>query len=84
MPFKAVYIFRPAGIQPLHGIRSRTALYRILYSISAPVLPLLRRIFPGYITTTEQIGRAMLTVARQGVPKQILESRDIAQIEPAK
>src|SRR5882724_11679067 len=24
LPFKAAYIFRPAGIQPLHGIKSRT------------------------------------------------------------
>ena len=25
LPFRAAYMFRPAGIQPLHGIRSRTA-----------------------------------------------------------
>jgi len=35
---------------------------------------------PGYISTTEQIGRAMLIVARQGAPKRILESRDIVAI----
>ena len=28
LPFKAVYSFRPGVIQPLHGIRSRTPLYR--------------------------------------------------------
>ena len=27
MPFKAVYLFRPAYIQPLHGVRTKTAWY---------------------------------------------------------
>jgi uncharacterized protein YbjT (DUF2867 family) len=84
LPFKAAYIFRPAVIQPLHGIISRTRLYRVLYSITGPLLPLLRRLMPGYISTTEQIGRAMLIVARQGAPKRILESRDIVEIAGAK
>jgi uncharacterized protein YbjT (DUF2867 family) len=84
MTFKATYIFRPALIQPLHGIKSRTAAYRILYSLSGPLLPLLRRVMPGYISTTEEIGRAMLIVARKGAPKPILESRDIVKIAQAK
>ena len=42
LPFKAAYIFRPAVIQPLHGIKSRTTLYRVLYSVTEPLLPLLR------------------------------------------
>jgi len=41
------------------------------------VLPLLRRLFPRYIVTTEEVGRAMIRVARQGFPKKILESWDI-------
>src|ERR1700693_4415678 len=58
LPFKAVYLFRPAFIQPLHGITSKTKLYRIMYAISAPLLPVLNTIFPHYLTTTEKIGRA--------------------------
>ena len=77
LPFKAVYLFRPGIIQPLHGIRSKTKAYRVLYTLTNPVLPLLRRAFPGLITTTEQVGRAMLAVARQGAPKRILENKDI-------
>ena len=76
-PFKAAYVFRPGVIQPLHGIRSRTAVYRILYSLTKPLLPLLRWLFPGQILSTEQIGRAMLKVARSGAPKRILEAKDI-------
>jgi hypothetical protein len=64
-------------IQPLHGIRSRTASYRILYAVFTPFMPLLRLLFPGYITTTEQLGRAMIAAAKSGADKRVLESRDI-------
>jgi uncharacterized protein YbjT (DUF2867 family) len=74
MPFKAVYVFRPAFIQPLHGIRSRTRMYNLLYAVLWPLTYLV----PGrYKSTTERIGRAMLNVARSGFDKRILESEDI-------
>jgi uncharacterized protein YbjT (DUF2867 family) len=76
MPFKAAYMFRPGFIQPQHGIKSKTALYRFFYAITGPIFPLLKRL-PKYVTTTEQLGRAMLEVARRGAPKRVLESADI-------
>jgi len=79
LPFKAVYIFRPAGIQPLHGIQSRTPSYRVLYALAKPVFPLLKLLLPNYITTTEHLGRAMLRVAQSGFAKRILEACDINQ-----
>jgi uncharacterized protein YbjT (DUF2867 family) len=30
LPFKAAYMFRPSVIQPVHGVKSRTVLYRVL------------------------------------------------------
>ena len=77
LPFKAAYMFRPAAIQPLHGIKSRTKLYRVLYAITAPLFPLLKRMIPRYLTTTEQLGKAMIAAAKRGAPKPILESDDI-------
>jgi uncharacterized protein YbjT (DUF2867 family) len=77
LPFKAAYMFRPGFIQPLHGITSKTKSYRIVYAIATPILPMLKAIFPRHIATTEQIGRAMLNVARHGFSKIILEARDI-------
>jgi hypothetical protein len=38
---------------------------------------LLNRIAPAYATTTEQVGCAMIKVARHGYNKPILESEDI-------
>jgi hypothetical protein len=40
-------------------------------------MPLLKSAFPKYITTTEQLGRAMLKVAKNGYPAPILETKDI-------
>ncbi len=77
LPFKAAVMFRPAVIVPLHGVTSKTRLYRIAYSLARPLWPVLPGAFPGFVTTTEQVGRAMLRVAKQGAPKSILETRDI-------
>jgi len=79
LPFKAAHMFRPGVIVPLHGIRSRTTLYRALYTVLGPILPLLRA-FPEYVTTTEKLGRAMLTAAKRGAPKPVLETSDINKL----
>jgi len=80
MPFKAAYMFRPAFIQPMHGETSKTFLYRTFYIIARPVIPMLRLLFPRYFTTTEQIGRAMITAVRNGAPKAILDTDDINRL----
>jgi uncharacterized protein YbjT (DUF2867 family) len=80
LPFKAAYMFRPAGIQPLHGIKSKTGWVQAIYVGAAPLLSLLNRVAPAYMTTTEQVGRAMIGVAREGYPKPILESEDINRV----
>jgi uncharacterized protein YbjT (DUF2867 family) len=80
LPFKAAYMFRPGFIEPLHGVTSKTASYRLLYALSKPLLPVLRRVFPSYILTTEQIGRAMIEVVRHSAAKGVLETKDIRAI----
>ena len=82
LPFKAAYMFRIGFVQPLHGIVSKTKLYRIFYSVLQPILPLMQRAFPSQIGTTEQVGRAMLLVARHGFPRPVLESKDINTLQP--
>jgi uncharacterized protein YbjT (DUF2867 family) len=80
LPFKAAYMFRPAGIQPLHGVKSKTGWVQAIYVGTAPLLSLLNRVAPAYMTTSEQVGRAMIRVARDGYPKPILESEDINRV----
>jgi uncharacterized protein YbjT (DUF2867 family) len=77
LPFKAAYMFRPPGIQPLHGVRSKTGWVNAIYTVTAPLLSWLVRVAPDHMTTSERMGRAMISVARDGYPKPILESADI-------
>jgi hypothetical protein len=76
LPFKA-YTFRPGIIQPLDGIQSRTPSYRVIYKLAKPLLPLFRWALPSLVLSTRDIGQAMLSVARRGYKKPILETRDI-------
>jgi uncharacterized protein YbjT (DUF2867 family) len=80
LPFKAAYMFRPAGIQPLHGVRSKTAWVQAIYVGTAPLLTLLNWVAPKFMTTSEQVGRAMIKVARDGFPRPVLESEDINRL----
>jgi len=75
--FKSAYMFRPGYIQPLHGVSSSTRWVRVAYALGAPLYPLWKALFPKSVMTTEQLGRAMLHVARHGAPQRVLESRDI-------
>ena len=80
--FRAAYMFRPGLIVPMHGIRSKTRVYQVFYSALGPVMPVLFRLFPKFATTTEQVGRAMIRVARDGAQKRVLENLDINQATP--
>jgi uncharacterized protein YbjT (DUF2867 family) len=77
LPFKAVYLFRPSVIQPMHGARSKTRVYAVTYMLAGWMLPPLRALFPRRILTTESVGQAMLAVARRGAPQAVLEPGDI-------
>lgn len=77
LPFKAAFMFRPGAIQPLHGVRSKTAWVQARYVMTGPLLSFLHQVAPNYVTTTEELGRAMLSVAKRGYPKPILEMEDI-------
>ena len=76
LPLKA-YMFRPGYIQPLDGIKSKTKLYGALYSVVGVFYPMLLAMFPKYVTTSEQVGRAMICVAKRGAAKRWLENDDI-------
>jgi uncharacterized protein YbjT (DUF2867 family) len=80
LPFRAAYMFRPGFIEPVHGARSKTAAYRLLYAVTKPLMPLLRTLFRSFILTTEELGLAMLSVAKHGAPKPVLEVRDIRAV----
>jgi uncharacterized protein YbjT (DUF2867 family) len=77
LPLRAAIMFRPGFVQPRHGVRSKTALYRLIYATFGSLFPLWKLLFPKHVMTTETMGRAMLEVARHGAPKPVLEPADI-------
>lgn len=81
--FPKAYMFRLAVLQPMNREISKTRWTRISYAIFWPLLPLVRFIAPGAVITTEELGRAMIHVARHGAPKRILENRDLRALGEA-
>jgi uncharacterized protein YbjT (DUF2867 family) len=77
MPFAQVFCFRPGYIQPMHGVRSKVGWYNGVYAALSWLYPLLHRVAPSMVTSTEEVGRAMISVTRNGYPKRVLETADI-------
>jgi uncharacterized protein YbjT (DUF2867 family) len=79
MPFRSVYMFRPGYIQPMKGVKSKTRLYRVMYSFLKPLYFLIKNI-DSMVTSSETLGKAMIIAASTGYEKKILESKDINAI----
>ena len=70
------------GTIPISGAKNAALPLMIAGLLSEETLvldnvPRLARTSPQYMTTTERLGRAMISVARNGYPKPVLESEDI-------
>lgn len=82
LPLNA-WMFRPGYIQPRKGVRSKTAWYQAFYTVMGPFYPVLRLAFGSLMTTTENVGRAMIAVAAAGAAgadRRLLENDDINRI----
>ena len=75
--FPNAFMFRLAALQPMHGETSKTRWTRVTYSLFHWLFPLARKVAPSLVINTEELGRAMIRVAREGAPKRILENRDL-------
>ena len=77
MPFPQVFCVRPGYIQPLHGVRSKIGWYNGIYAALSWAYPLMTRLAPKFVTSTEELGKAMIAIARSGYPKKVVEMQDI-------
>ena len=71
------YMFRPGFIRPRRGARSKTRWYRLAYAILNPLYPLLSKLAPRHMTTSENVAQTMIAVAVGGYEKRVLENWDI-------
>ncbi|MGR7001961.1 hypothetical protein ACU686_34625 [Yinghuangia aomiensis] len=76
-------MFRPGLITPLPGTTAKTKAYTLLYRVLAPLALLLRGIAPRHITSSTNIGRAMIRTVRAGAPCRTLSSADINTLAAA-
>ncbi|HMJ26552.1 MAG TPA: hypothetical protein VK475_12010 [Pyrinomonadaceae bacterium] len=82
--FPSAYMVRLAALRAMNGEVSKTRWTRISYAVFRPLLPLLSAIAPGAVISTEELGRAMIRVARQGAANRILENRDLRALGAAR
>ncbi len=78
--FRQAFMFRPGFIQPYKGVRPASAWYGVIYPILKPFYPILKRIFPGAVTTSVNVGLAMIEVVKKGYSKRRLENPDINKL----
>lgn len=73
MTFKKVYCFRPGYMQPTKGLLHTQSYYKYI----SWTYPLMKRIFPKYMTTLKELGQAMINAMLYGYENNILEVKDI-------
>lgn len=78
--FRDAYMLRPGFIQPMRGVTSRIKWMRWLYAACAPLYPLLQRVMPGVVTSTDRLAAAMVQLARKGWGVDILSPSEINQV----
>jgi uncharacterized protein YbjT (DUF2867 family) len=76
LPFRSVYLFRPGFIKPIKDLRHAHAISKAI----GMMYPLLKVISPKYVCTLEEVGLAMIQVARAGPSRQIIENKDIVRL----
>lgn len=79
LPIRTVML-RPGGIQPVHGAHSPHPMLEAMYGLTGPLMGLGVRIAPGFMTTTERVGRAMLQLLQLESPPPIVESDEINRL----
>jgi hypothetical protein len=71
--FKDAYMFRPGLLYPTPGLNNTLKLYRYINWL----LPTIRRFFPKYVCTLQELGVAMINSVTKSYDKSVLEVPDI-------
>ena len=79
LPFKQVFNFRPAGLQPTKGLKNTLPFYKYL----SWLIPVVRLILPDSFSTLRELGLAMINATSRGYSKNLLEVKDIKSLAKA-
>jgi len=80
--FNYAYAFRPGVILPERGIKSKTKLYNLLYTLTRPLYPIMKKM--KSVTTTQNIGYSMIDLIEHPKNIKILTGSDINTIASKK
>jgi len=76
LPFKNVFCFRPGVLTPTTGLKNTLSFYKYL----GWLIPVIKIVFPGRITSLTQLGDAMINISLSGYSTQIIEVQDIKKL----
>ena len=79
LPFKQVYNFRPGYMHPTKGLKNTLPYYKYITWL----YPVVRKVFPQFVSTLAELGQAMINSVLIGYDKHILEVRDIVKLAHA-
>jgi uncharacterized protein YbjT (DUF2867 family) len=74
LPFRSVYLFRPAFIRPIKGLKHA----HLISEAAGMLYPLLNLVTPKWVCTLEDVGLAMIQAAKAAPSRRIIENREIA------
>lgn len=80
LPFKSTYLFRPGYIHPMKGIKSQTSSYNTMYSILKPFYPIFKLIVPNKVTSSVNVGKAMIYTSKHSIDANILYNKEINEL----
>jgi hypothetical protein len=76
LPFKKAFMFRPGFIEPTKGLKNTLKVYHYI----GWLIPTLRFLFPGFVSSLREIGLAMINAVNYGYDKAVLEVKDIVAL----
>jgi hypothetical protein len=77
LPFRQAVMIRLGGLQALPGYKSKTRLYRVVYALFGPLVPLLVKLFPEQVLTPHILGQAMIRASLGLTDKKRLPSKEL-------
>lgn len=76
LPIRTVML-RPGGVRPVEHTGTRHAALKPLYLLGGPVMKIAEHMAPSMVTSNEAIGRAMIALASQPQPPDVVECAEI-------
>ena len=80
LPFRAVYAFRPGLLKATPGQKHLLKAYKYM----GWMFPFFRTLFPGFASTLQELGKAMIEVSRNGYSSTVIEVKDIHKLAAIK